>query len=110
MRPIDADALQQVFNEVSTSLMRKPALTKDIEHMVRAFLMTTEMIKDAPTIEVEPVRHERWIPTEYDSYADGAPVWDKWECSECGYEHSGDEDTLTSFCPNCGAIMDGGAD
>lgn len=63
------------------------------------------VIKAAPTIEPE-VRHGRWIPTEYDSYADGTPVWDKWECSECGHEHSGEEDTLTAFCPDCGARMD----
>ena len=67
-----------------------------------------EYIKQMPTIEAEPVRHGRWIPTEYDSYADGAPVWDKWECSDCGHEHSGEEDTLTAFCPDCGARMDGG--
>ena len=64
-------------------------------------------IENAPTIEPE-VRHGRWIPTEYDSYADGEPVWDKWECSECGHEHKGEEDTLTAFCPDCGAKMNGG--
>lgn len=58
-----------------------------------------------PEIEAKPVRRGRWIPTEYDSYADGAPVWDKYECSECGHEHSGEEDTLTAFCPNCGSDM-----
>ena len=63
-------------------------------------------IKQLPAIEAEPVRHGRWIPIEYDSYADGAPVWDKWECSECSHEHSGEEDTLTAFCPDCGARMD----
>ncbi len=52
----------------------------------------------------------QWIPIEYDGYADGHPVWDLWECSECREEHSGDEDTLTTYCPNCGAIMDGGND
>lgn len=65
-------------------------------------------IKQLPAIDAEPVRHGRWIPTEYDSYADGAPVWDKYECSECGHEHKGEEDTLTAFCPDCGARMDGG--
>ena len=63
-----------------------------------------EYIKQMPTIEPK-VRHGRWIPIEYDSYADGAPVWDKYECSECGHEHSGEEDTLTAFCPDCGADM-----
>ena len=63
-----------------------------------------------PEIEAKPVRRGRWIPTEYDSFADGAPVWDKWECSECGHEHSGEEDTLTAFCPDCGADMRVGAE
>lgn len=70
--------------------------------------LVCHIIDNAPTIEAEPVWHGRWIPIEYDSYADCAPVWDKWECSECGHEHSGEEDTLTAFCPNCGARMDGG--
>lgn len=65
-----------------------------------------KFLAELTTIEPE-VRHGRWIPTEYDSYADGAPVWDKWECSECSYEHSGEENTLTAFCPDCGARMDG---
>lgn len=60
-------------------------------------------------ITIKPeVRRGRWIPIEYDSYADGAPVWDKWECSECGHEHKGEEDTLTAFCPDCGFDMMGG--
>lgn len=56
--------------------------------------------------EQPELKHGRWIPLEYDGYADGNPVWDLWECSECQEEHSGDEDTLTPYCPNCGARMD----
>lgn len=52
------------------------------------------------------VRRGRWIPTEYDSYADGNPVYDAFECSECGHEHSGTVDTLTAYCPDCGAQME----
>lgn len=48
----------------------------------------------------------QWIPVGYDGYADGYPVIDEWECSECGWEHSGDDDTLTCYCPNCGAKME----
>lgn len=59
-------------------------------------------------VDAAQVVHGRWIPIEYDGYADGNPVWDLWECSECQEEHSGDEDTLTPYCPNCGAKMDGG--
>lgn len=71
-RYIDADALQKLFNEVSTSLLCRRELTKDTEHMVRAFIMVTEMIQDAPTVDaVEVVRcrdcqwyggHERACP------------------------------------------------
>ena len=50
----------------------------------------------------------KWIPREYDGYADGLPVWDLWECSHCGHEHIGTEDTLTAYCPDCGYDMYGG--
>lgn len=60
-----------------------------------------------PTIETKPVRRGRWIPTEYDGYSDGNPVYDTFECSECGHEHKGEDDTLTAFCPDCGAQMNG---
>lgn len=55
MRLIDADTLQGLFNEVSTSLLCKKELEKEVAHMVRAFLMTTEMIQDAPTVDAVPV-------------------------------------------------------
>lgn len=86
MRLIDADALANYANNQIAGI-------------------TANDIMRFPTVDAEPVKHGRWIPTEYDSYADGAPVCDKWECSECGHEHSGEEDTLPSFCPNCGAEM-----
>lgn len=56
-RYIDADALQKLFNEVSTSLLCRRELAKDTEHMIRACIMVTEMIQDAPTVDaVEVVR------------------------------------------------------
>lgn len=47
-----------------------------------------------------------WNPIGYDGYADGNPVYDYWECSKCGWEHNGDDQTLTAYCPNCGARME----
>ena len=67
----------------------------------------TAVYESAPAADVVEVRHGEWIPIEYDGYADGYPVWDLWECSVCQEEHRGDEDTLTPYCPNCGAKMDG---
>ena len=47
-----------------------------------------------------------WRPIEYDGFYDGQPVYDVWECSECGWEHNGDDGTLTPYCPMCGAKME----
>ena len=98
---VEREALQNLFNEVSTSLLSRGELAKDAEHMVRAFLMVTEMIQDAPAADVAPVRHGRWtLNKKYGDY----------ECSECG---QGDVKAMDftnlkmRYCPNCGAKMDG---
>ena len=64
-----------------------------------------EFIEKIPSVTPQQ-RTGRWIPVGYDGYADGNPVYDWWECSECGWEHTGDEESLTAFCPNCGAEME----
>lgn len=98
---IEREPLQKLFNEVSTSLLCKKELVKDTEHMVRAFLMVTEMIQDAPAADVAPVRHGRFV---HDGPRfDGAVDW--WHCSSCGGLVSGVE-TRFDYCPYCGAKMD----
>ena len=58
--------------------------------------------------DVEPVVHGKWIGLEYDGYANGCPVYDLWECSECGEEVSGEDVPDTHpWCHGCGARMDG---
>lgn len=58
-----------------------------------------------PAENVAPVRHGRWI--DKGEYA---------VCTECGgrsgTQYDGVEPIplMTQFCPNCGAIMDGGAE
>ena len=82
MRPIDADAL----------LEKDEWLTWDgdsynVIHVIDVFC--------APTLDVEPVRHGRWIIS-----SDGYYPY----CSECKERpKSGD---MTKHCPNCGAKMD----
>lgn len=71
----------------------------------KAFLKSIGDTRKLPT--VQPTRiHAKWIGIEYDGYADGNPVYEVWECSHCGCEHCGDYDTLTAYCPNCGAKME----
>lgn len=58
-----------------------------------------ERIKSEPRIEVERVRHARWMFHEQKSgYL--------WKCSNC----NGNFDQRFSYCPYCGSKMDGGAE
>ena len=99
MRLIDADAFATQYGDYYAE-----------EGPEDGFIGTVgDLIDKQPTIQTEQ-RCGKWIPIEYDSYADGAPVWDKWECSNCGHEHNGEEDTLTAFCPDCGFDMTGDSD
>ena len=61
-----------------------------------------------PFADVAAIRHGHWIGTEYDGYADGHPVYDWFECSECGFEIRAEE--VDNFCPSCGAKMDEASD
>lgn len=94
---IEREALQNLFNDVSTSLLSRGELAKDAEHMVRAFLMVTEMIQDAPAADVAPVRHGKWMPFHAEFAGDIQ------YCSVCEIGFA----DRTSFCPHCGAVMDG---
>ena len=54
-------------------------------------------------VDVAPVRHGRWI--EQEKYTFGV----MYDCSICG-DRILDNGHSWNYCPNCGAIMDGGAD
>ena len=65
------------------------------------------LLANIPAADVVEVRHGRWIGLEYDGYADGCPVYDLWECSECGEEVRGEDVPATHpWCHSCGARMD----
>lgn len=62
----------------------------------------TNSIRNAPTIDAEPVRHGRWLYNSYPTvwYGHGEPP--EWVCSECEERAYNTYD----YCPNCGAKMD----
>lgn len=65
-------------------------------------LLIDEMIKrtqEAPAVDIEPVRHGKWIDKLSDCYWPGDKI-----CSECGAEYSFYK--VQNYCPNCGARMD----
>ena len=69
-----------------------------------------ELLDEIPAADVAEVVHGEW-QGEGDGYADGALVYDVWDCSECGYcidDGTDNPDCLPKYCPNCGAKMDGG--
>ena len=64
--------------------------------------MVKDLVQTAPTVEAEPVKHGRWIFGDTMGHS-----WQK--CSECCVSQSGQTATF-SYCPNCGAKMDGGTE
>ena len=67
-------------------------------------------IWNAPTADVEPVRHGRWIDIGNSDETEGM-----WECSECGYQTHHEFALIDEIqecgsmirCEHCGAKMDG---
>ena len=51
-RPIDADALKELFSEVIGRIAIKPEMNGNLEHMIRASAMVIQMIDDAPSIQL----------------------------------------------------------
>ena len=78
----------------------------EVEFRLSQIAEVERVIKSMPTVDAKPVRHGKFIGTEYDGYADGCPVYYEWKCSECGCIFEDDEPTY-NYCPNCGAKMDG---
>ena len=99
MRYIDP---YQLADKVGESMRDNPhegklALNHRLEH--EHFL---RMIALAPSANVEPVVHARWI-VEFDS--EGLK---KYSCSSCGYFRRTDIHVSLNwyYCPHCGAKMD----
>lgn len=88
-RLIDGDALAEVVNHWGEIKGREEAADSIIY-----------AIKEAPTIEAEPVRHGEWEIVDATSYDDICT------CSECGgFAPAGF--IKSNYCPKCGAKMDG---
>ena len=70
-------------------------------HFMNGIETAKEIVEDAPSADVQPVKHGRWI-LDY-----GVP-WNVIECSECGEKwHHWQGYAMPNFCSNCGADMRG---
>ena len=110
MRHIDADAL---IKDIAESIRLADAWEKESYEKKdkyglkcaidtrRSLLAMIERIKDAPTIEAEPVRHAHWVNDTFCSNCKRFPV-------DVSVSISNQELTkYFSRCPHCGAKMDG---
>lgn len=61
-------------------------------------------VSDAPTADVAPVVHGRWVPC-FDENCKCR--WGFGKCSNCGQEYYAHAINYYKYCPNCGAKMDG---
>lgn len=95
MRLIDADALEDVLLNHGFYYCNESDYSDGVAY---GFLLAREDLKEAPTIEAEPVRHGEWIVA--------AEEWrnqiEWYECTQCHFESS----TAYKHCPNCGAKME----
>ena len=56
-----------------------------------------------PAADVAPVRHGKWIPSDYTGDC-------CYTCSECGFERDAYLLDARNYCPNCGCCMLGGGE
>ena len=63
-----------------------------------------ELINSIPAADVAPVRHGEWIYKTMSVPGGKGQTYGKWVCSKCKSK----EKERRTYCPNCGAKMDGG--
>ena len=120
MRLIDADVYAEAMREKQEEckkLIEKSesnVFWSEQDHWKGVYAVFAEAkltLDDAPTVDAVPVKHGQWKKKEtfdaYDIY--GVKSWAlKAKCSECGFVHHFIEAHMCySYCPNCGAKMDG---
>ena len=86
-RLIDADALLKLFPDEIDGLQTYNAEVQAI-------------INSQPTIEAMPIKHGKWIETEFLKLR---------ECSCCHVRWGMYDTENFTYCPDCGARMDGDA-
>ena len=98
-----------------TEYINTTTLLKEIDHAFHTDTIgkkdVINLIINLPVADVTPVLHGRWEEMHYEGGILDGTNFDR--CSICGYERVFDDPALKTvfkYCPNCGAIMDGGAE
>lgn len=100
MRLIDADRVVATLTAENT---RDDDTLGYADGLLDGIEVYAEALRNAPTIDAEPVVHATWIPKDTDG------SWRVDTCSACKKDtHYVRYAPAYDFCPNCGAKMDGG--
>lgn len=99
MRLIDADALEDVLVNHGFCYCGENEYNDGVAD---GFLLARDDVKEAPTIDAEPIRHGKWTITEVFDFKNMT-------CSSCGwlYEYHAGMEEEWNYCPHCGARMEG---
>lgn len=89
-RYIDADAILKDMCKLCTNFVMDASICEEKE------CAYTLLVKSAPTVDVQEVKHGHWIEINSDMGI--------YRCSQCRETVGGQ--TGSNFCPNCGAKMD----
>ena len=86
--------------------MRMVDAQRENEDRLFTYEEVKKIVRDAPTIDAEPVRHGRFIFEK----GDGVALEDGWICTACKFGYHTNVPYFKSFayCPNCGAKMERG--
>lgn len=111
MRAIDADFVQDALTKTITELLSK-SQNESTQYVAMGLASIKTIIDIAPTLDVAPVRHGRWVRCKGKSTL--------WHCSECGERivynptrktynvRKKNVAEVNQFCRACGAKMDAG--
>ena len=98
---IEREALIDAVESIDWYSVYKGKLTAGAPNTENALYKASSIyavIDNAPSADVAPVRHGRWIWNE-----EGEIDWEQfYRCSNCGNK----EYWESNFCPKCGAKMD----
>ena len=89
------------IHDVSGDLISRQELLEKYKCRGSHGTVTLHEIVTFPSVDAEPVRHEKWI-----KHVDNSPsigMYVNWNCSNCNYNGQ----KSYNFCPNCGAKMGG---
>lgn len=89
-----------LLEKVRDRIFDKDGIKDDLDRQYhRGLLHAIKDVKLAPAVDAEPVRYGQWNNGRCTGCGEHAPYW----CMATTYHRS-------SYCPNCGARMDGDAE